>query len=89
MGLRGGGYGGSIANSDGDPRRWVASIIAECDGNLLKSAHYLGVHRSRIYQLIESMRLWPLVNEVRRRAARNRRRLREERWIQSKRMQKL
>lgn len=85
MGLKSGDYGGSIRNSREDPRFWVASIIAECGGNLLRSAHYLGVHRSRIYQLVESMRLWPVVNEARRRAARERRRLREERWIQVRR----
>lgn len=52
-----------------DRRRKVALIIASCNGNLRRAAHYLGVHRSHLYRLINTHGLYPVVNAARKAAA--------------------
>jgi len=49
----------------GERRRTLALWLAKCEGNLLRTAHTLGIHRSHMYRLVESLRLWPVVNAAR------------------------
>lgn len=83
MGVR--NTAGMIITASHHNRRAIAEMIVRCDGNLLRTAHFLGIHRSRIYQLLELLNLWPLVNETRRRAVRDRKLMREERLLQVRR----
>jgi hypothetical protein len=49
-----------------DKVKTIAREIVRCKGNILKTAFFLGVHRSQMYRDIEKYRLWPLINQVRR-----------------------
>jgi hypothetical protein len=53
-------------------RRYIAGVIARCEGSLLKTAFELGIHRSHLYRLIWKHKLWPVVNAVRRKKAERR-----------------
>lgn len=48
-----------------DSVKTIVRAIVECNGNLLQSAHHLGIHRSHLYRLIYKLKLWPVVNKVR------------------------
>ena len=50
-----------------DKRKAIALAIVKCNGNLLRSAFYLGIHRSHLYRLVYKYRLWPLINTIRKR----------------------
>lgn len=52
-------------------RAKVAQVIARTDGNLVKTAHQLGIHRSHLYRLIWRDELWPVVNAARERYLRD------------------
>lgn len=49
--------------------RKVALSLAACNGNVKRSAHFLGIHRSHLYRLINQHGLYPVVLEARRRRA--------------------
>ena len=46
-------------------RAKLAAIISACDGNLLRVAHRLRVHRSSMYRYCVEYDLWPVFNAVR------------------------
>lgn len=48
-----------------DRRRNLASLINACDGNLLRVAHRLRVHRSSMYRYCVKYELWSVFNAVR------------------------
>lgn len=52
-----------------DRRRKVALGLAACKGNVKRAAHFLGIHRSHLYRLINEHGLYPVVLEARRRSA--------------------
>ena len=53
----------------------VVRAVVRCGGNVLKTAHELGIHRSHLYRLIKSFHLWPLVNATRKEEGERRRNL--------------
>jgi len=55
----------SVSNAD-DPRAFLITMILRNKGHLLKTAHELGIHRSTLYRRIDTMGLWPIVNQARR-----------------------
>jgi transcriptional regulator of acetoin/glycerol metabolism len=61
-----------------DKRRTITSMLADCDGNLTRTAHLLGIHRATLYRRIDELELWPVVNRLRRERL-TRRRLRRRR----------
>ena len=46
-------------------REKVLREIARCEGNMRRMAAFLGVCRSRVYQLVNAHDLWPAMNEAR------------------------
>lgn len=48
-----------------DRRRKLALVIASCNGNVRRTAHFLGMHRTHLYRLIREHGLYPVVNEAR------------------------
>ena len=50
-------------------RRKVARAIAICEGNVKRAAHFLGIHRSHMYRLVNTHRLHPLILAARRKRA--------------------
>jgi hypothetical protein len=56
-----------------DSRRKLAETILETGGNLSKTAYYLGLSRNQTYYLVDTWKLWPVVNEARRRRISQRR----------------
>jgi len=89
MGMKKGGNAESRRNSSvgisSEPAFMVAKQIGECEGNLLRTAHFLGISRRQLYYRIDEFKLWPIVNEARRRSKARRRALRDERTLQGKR----
>jgi transcriptional regulator of acetoin/glycerol metabolism len=61
-----------VGNAD-DPRRLITTVLAENDGNILRTAHDLGIDRSTLYDYVERLSLWPVVNRLRRNAVARRR----------------
>ena len=70
--------GSLCAYPPSERRLALATSLEEHEGNLRHTAHALGYHRSRIYQLVYQYRLWPVINRLRtkrlERKARERRR---------------
>jgi hypothetical protein len=56
-----------------DPKALLAESLVENDGNLLQTAHDIGVSRMTVYRAIRRWELWPLVNKIRRERIRERR----------------
>lgn len=46
-------------------RRILTRAIYRYGGNLRRLTHYLGYSRRHVYRLVESLHLWPVVNEAR------------------------
>jgi DNA-binding NtrC family response regulator len=47
-------------------RRKLALLLASCEGNVKRAAHFLGISRGHMYRMIHQFRLYPLINEARR-----------------------
>jgi len=59
---------GPIAAVDPDQRAMVlAQYIVQANGNVSLAAFLIGLDRKYLYDLFEKYRLWPVINEVRRR----------------------
>lgn len=48
-----------------EKRLMLARTVIECDGVLSHVAHQLGYHLSHIYRLMHSLKVWPVVNQIR------------------------
>ncbi len=46
-------------------RAILAQAVLECDGKLVHVAHQLGYSRRHLYRLVDTHRMWPLINKVR------------------------
>lgn len=61
-----GGFGSLCEMSYKQKRLMMAQTVVECEGNLRLVAFHLGYHRSHVYRLVEELRMWPVINRVRR-----------------------
>ncbi len=66
MGQRGGGARSAISYAS-DKKQLLIDSIERNNGTIICIAHELGIHRDWLYRLIGRFRLWPVVNEARRR----------------------
>jgi DNA-binding NtrC family response regulator len=73
MGLSGGSHAPSLVSQSDDPRRLVTEVLMENDGDMLRTAHDLNIHRVTLYKYIKKLKLWPVVNRLRRQAVAKRR----------------
>ena len=62
--------GSAFRSSEREGLRVLSDAIRLADGNLVRTAHLLGLARSHVYRLVYRHRMWPLVNQLRRRRAR-------------------
>ncbi len=63
--LTGKNYTSSLGNAV-DQRALIAETVVLNHGNILKTAHDLGIHRSTLYRRLAELGLWPIVNRARR-----------------------
>lgn len=74
MGLSGGQHAPSVIRQVDDPRSLIVEVLRENDGELLASAHELGVDRKTLRKYVHRLGLWPALNRLRREAQARRRR---------------
>lgn len=46
-------------------RKYLAKVLWDCEGNIIKAAWYLGIGRTYMYYQIRQFRLWPVINAAR------------------------
>lgn len=55
----------AVAHGRDTARRALAETIVRCDGKLIHAAAAENIHRSHVYRLVHSLRLWSVVNRAR------------------------